>query len=63
MGRGGRGNALQVCADSAMACSAAGAVLEQTGRDFTLMFVATALVELGGVIAWMRWWRSERLFD
>jgi len=40
-----------------------GAVLEQSGRDFTLMFAATALVELAGVVAWTRWWRSERIFD
>lgn len=40
-----------------------GWLLEQTGRDFTLMFAITAAVELAGLCAFWAWWDSERAFE
>ena len=40
-----------------------GYLLEANGRDFSPMFLITALVELAGFAAWNAWWSSEREFD
>ena len=37
--------------------------LDQTGRDFAPVFALVVAVELVGLIAWNRWWSSERTFD
>ena len=43
--------------------TAAGAILETTGRDFTSIFALTAVVEVLGACAFLAWWDSERVFD
>ncbi len=43
--------------------TAAGAILEATGRDFTSIFALTAVVEVLGACAFFAWWDSERVFD
>ena len=40
-----------------------GWLLEQNGRDFTPMFALVVAVELAGLVAWNRWWDSERVFE
>jgi hypothetical protein len=40
-----------------------GWLLEQNGRDFTPMFALVVAAELAGLIAWNKWWSSERTFD
>merc|ERR1719160_2000413 len=40
-----------------------GWLLEQTNRDFTPMFALVVAVELAGLVAWNKWWDSERTFD
>lgn len=40
-----------------------GVVLDATDRDFSYVFVATALVQIAGCAAWWAWWDSERSFE
>lgn len=40
-----------------------GWLLERNGRDFTPMFELTAAVELVGLLLWLRFWDSEKLFE
>ena len=40
-----------------------GWLLEQNGRDFTPMFELVVAIELAGLLAWNKWWDSERVFD
>lgn len=40
-----------------------GWLLEQTSRDFTIMFALTSAVELMGLCAFWAWWDSERVFE
>ena len=40
-----------------------GWLLDVNGRDFTPMFALVVLIELAGIVAWNRWWSSERQFD
>jgi len=40
-----------------------GWLLDHYGRDFTPIFELVVLVEAAGLVAWNRWWSSERVFD
>lgn len=40
-----------------------GAVLEATNRDFTPLFTATAGVEAAGLLVWLLFWDSKRVFE
>ena len=40
-----------------------GALLDANGRDFSLVFLATAAVQVAGAAVWLRCWDSKRLFD
>jgi len=40
-----------------------GYLLEANGRDFTPIFALVVIVEALGLVAWNRWWSSERAFD
>jgi ACS family sodium-dependent inorganic phosphate cotransporter len=40
-----------------------GWLLDHYGRDFTPIFVLVVLIEAAGLVAWNRWWCSDRIFD
>ena len=40
-----------------------GWLLEANGRDFTPMFYLVFAVEVAGLLAWNKWWSSDKVFD
>lgn len=40
-----------------------GWLLEQNGRDFSPMFALTSVLQVVGLICFLRWWDSERVFE